>query len=83
MPDISWAPPHSLPIQQTINDKSLHLFFFEYWEYLSFMVKVNILQFIINDKTLHLLFSFTHWQCTSGSRHGYQISSGGDENCQI
>ena len=56
-----------------------------------FMVKVNILQlltvyvlqFIINDKTLHLLFSSYHWECRSGSRHGYEISSGGDGNCQI
>ena len=57
--------------------------YFEYWEYLSFMVKVNILQlltvyvlqFIINDKTLHLLSSFYHWECRSGSGHGYEISS--------
>ena len=56
-----------------------------------FMVKVNIfqlltvcvLQFIINDKTLHLLFSFTHWQCRNVSGHRHQISSSGDENCQI
>ena len=48
------------------------------------LVKVNILQlltvyelqFIINDKTLHLLFSFTHWDCRSGSRHGHHVSSG-------
>ena len=59
---------------------------------MSFMLKVNILQLltvyvlqfiIINDKTLHLLSSFHHWECRSGSGHGYQISSGGDENCQI
>ena len=44
---------------------------------MSFMVKVNIsklrtvavLQFIINDKTLHLLFSFTHCELNSGSKH--------------
>ena len=58
---------------------------------MSFMVKVNILQlltvyvlqFIINDKTLHLLSSSYHWECRSGSGHGYEISSGGDENCQL
>ena len=49
----------------------------EYWEYLSFMVKVNIsqlltvegLQFVINDKILHLQFSFIHWDSNSGSGH--------------
>ena len=53
-----------------------------------FMVKVNILQlltvyvlqFIIKVKTLHLLSSFHHWECRSGSGHGYQISSDDDEN---
>ena len=51
------------------------------------MMKVNILQlltvYVLQFKTLHVLFSFTHWECRSGSGHGYQISSGGDENCQI
>ena len=58
---------------------------------MSFMVRVNILQlltvyelqFAINDKTLHLLFSSYHWECRSGSRHGHEISSGGDGNCQL
>ena len=58
---------------------------------MSFMVKVNILQlltvyvlqFVINDKTLHLLSSSNHWECRSGSRHGFEISSDGDENCQL
>ena len=58
---------------------------------MSFMVKVNILQlltvyvlhFIINDKTLHLLSSSHHWECRGGSGHRYEISSGGDENCQL
>ena len=58
---------------------------------MSFMVKVNnlqlltvyVLQFVINDKTLHLLFSSYHWECRSGSTHRYEISSGGDGNCQL
>ena len=58
---------------------------------MSFMVKVNILQlltvyvlqFLINDKTLHMLSSSYHWECRSGSGHGYEISSAGDENCQL
>ena len=55
------------------------------------MVKVNILrlltvyelQFVKNDKTLHLLFSSYHWECRSGSGHGYEISSGVDGSCQL
>ena len=43
------------------------------------LLTVNVLQFIINDKTLHLLFSSYHWECKSESRHGYQISSRGDD----
>ena len=58
---------------------------------MSFMVKVNILQlltayvlqFIINDTTLHLLSSSFHWECRSLSGHRYEISSGGDGNCQL
>ena len=58
---------------------------------MSFMVKVNILQlltvyvlqFIIKDKTLHLLSSSYHWESRSGYGHGYEISSGGDENFQL
>ena len=55
------------------------------------MVKVNILQlltvyvlqFVINDKTLHQLSSSYHWKCGSGSGDRYEISSGGEGNCQI
>ena len=36
-----------------------------------------------NDKTLHLLFSSYHWECRSESGHRYEISSGGDGNCQL
>ena len=58
---------------------------------MSFVVKVNylqlltvyVLQFVINDKTLHLLFSSYHWKCRSGFGHRYEISSGGDGNCQL
>ena len=39
------------------------------------LLTVYVLQFIINDKTLHLLSSFYHWECRSGSGHGYEISS--------